>query len=103
MGILSTHRYFEEISQIETRRYVLKGVEVFQEDFGSDDHQIAYSFTAKELIVKGIDENNESLFSYEEIKKIESELYSDEDINKRGEKDGRDQGTDRSDDSRTAE
>jgi len=102
-GVLSIHRYFEEITQLETRRYILKGVNVYEEDYGSDDHSIIYKFIADELIVKGIDENCESLFTYEEVNKLEKELYPEEDINKinevvnkEGEEDGREWSNERS-------
>ena len=73
VGILSTHPYFEDIHTIETERYLLTGVEVQQEDFGSNDYNIKYTFTAEDLIVK--DE-----YVPEECKYlIENEMYSDED------------------------
>lgn len=72
-GILSTHPYFEEIHTIETERYLLTGVEVQQEDFGSNDYNIKYTFTAEDLIVKDD-------YVPEECKYlIENEMYSDED------------------------
>lgn len=73
VGILSTHPYFEDIHTIETERYLLTGVEVQQEDFGSNDYNIKYSFTAEDLIIKDD-------YVPEECKYlIENEMYSDED------------------------
>lgn len=73
VGILSTHPYFEDIHTIETERYLLTGVEVQQEDFGSNDYNIKYTFTAEDLIVKDD-------YVPEECKYlIENEMYSDED------------------------
>lgn len=73
VGILSTHPYFEDIHTIETERYLLTGVEVQQEDFGSNDYNIKYTFTAEDLIIKDD-------YVPEECKYlIENEMYSDED------------------------
>ena len=73
VGILSTHPYFDDIHTIETERYLLTGVEVQQEDFGSNDYNIKYTFTAEDLIVKDD-------YVPEECKYlIENEMYSDED------------------------
>lgn len=73
VGILSTHPYFEDIHTIETERYLLTGVEVQQEDFGSNDYNIKYTFTAEDLIVKDD-------YVPEECKYlIENEMYSNED------------------------
>lgn len=51
-GVLSTHEYIEQISVIETERYYLGGVDIFQEDFGSNDYNIIYHFRADNLIIK---------------------------------------------------
>ena len=48
-GKLATHRYLEEINSIESERFFLYGVKVFQESFGSEDFDIIYSFTANSL------------------------------------------------------
>ena len=73
VGILSTHPYFEDIHTIETERYLLTGVEVQQEDFGSNEYNIKYTFTVEDLIVKDD-------YIPEECKYlIENEMYSDED------------------------
>lgn len=73
VGILSTHPYFEDIHTIETERYLLTGVEVQQEDFGSNDYNIKYSFTAEDLIIKDDYVPEECKFL------IENKMYSDED------------------------
>jgi hypothetical protein len=70
-GQLATHKYFEEIFQIETDRYILKGVDIIQEAFGSEDFDILYTFTAKDIDVIG----GESIYSEDEIKKIEDKKY----------------------------
>jgi hypothetical protein len=52
-GAVSMHDYFEEINSIESDRYIVKGVEVIHEGFGSNDLRIAYTFKASELIING--------------------------------------------------
>lgn len=74
VGALATHYYFEEIKNIETYRYEIKGVEVLEEVFGSDDFDIVYNFKAKSLIVK----NSFSNLSEEEIKNIEDNIYDED-------------------------
>lgn len=72
-GILSTHDYIESIHTIETERYLLLGVQVFQEDFGTNDYDIKYSFSADNLVIKDD-------YVPDEVKVlIEYELYKDED------------------------
>lgn len=51
-GVLSTHDYIEQINIIETERYYLHGIEVYQEDFGSNDYNIIYHFRADSLVIK---------------------------------------------------
>lgn len=48
-GTFATHWYFEEITQLDTFRYEIKGVEVLEEIFGSDDFDIVYNFRAEEI------------------------------------------------------
>lgn len=81
-GFLSSIRYFEEITEIETRRFHLTGVKVIEESFGSDDHKILYTFVADGLEIKGIDKDNMSLYTNEELETIEQEVYPGEDIDK---------------------
>jgi hypothetical protein len=70
-GQLQTHRYFDEITSIESERYRVKGVTVFQESFGSDDFNIIYSFLADSLEVI----NGETNLTEEEIRLKEIEIY----------------------------
>ena len=44
-GMLKTHRYIEEIEMIECERFILTGVNVIAESFGSVDPFIVYNFT----------------------------------------------------------
>jgi hypothetical protein len=78
-GVLSTHLYFEDIKTIEMRRYKLTGVEVYQESYGSDDYNIGYFFTCKNIEVLGQDYNGAKFILYpSEMKMIEDEMYKDE-------------------------
>ena len=45
-GIFSTHDYIEELNTLESERYLLLGVKVFEETFGTNDYEITYDFTA---------------------------------------------------------
>lgn len=74
-GRMTTHKYIEDIDKIETHRYILKGVDVFKEVFGSDDFDILYEFIAKDYIVK----NGETNLSNELIESIEKKMYELED------------------------
>lgn len=51
-GLFTTHEYFEEIHTLESERYLLQGVEVIKESFGSNDYDIGYEFLIGNLIVK---------------------------------------------------
>lgn len=73
VGILSTHEYFPKINTIETERYYIVGVDVYQEDFGTNDYLIKYSFIADEIIIKDD-------YVPDECKVlIEDELFEEED------------------------
>lgn len=74
-GSMTTHRYIDDISKIESSRYILTGVEVYNEVFGSEDFNILYNFTAKDLCVK----NGETNLSEELIKELEKRFYGDDD------------------------
>lgn len=75
-GQLVTHQYFDEIYQIETDRYIIKGCSVVEEAFGSDDFNIAYTFIANECEVK------KDPLTQEEIDSIESKAYEYETADK---------------------
>lgn len=78
-GVLSTHLYFEEITKIETSRYILNGVEVYQESYGSDDYDIVYSFRSKDLIIKGEEYEGVKFILYpEEMEEIENKMYKND-------------------------
>lgn len=65
-GVFTTHYYIEEINTIESLRYKVTGVNVVEENFGSDDVNIVYIFTAKDLTIK----NGVSNLKFDTIKKI---------------------------------
>lgn len=72
-GQMSTHYYIEDISKIETHRYLLTGVEVYRETFGSDDFNILYEFKIKDYHVK----NGLTNLGNTIIESIEADLYSE--------------------------
>lgn len=75
-GQLATHKYFETIQEIETDRYILRGVEVTDETFGTNDFNILYEFEAQDWEVK------EEYLSEETIEMIEKEEYKDDEGDK---------------------
>ena len=77
LGQLATHKYFEEITKIETDRFILENVEVTDETFGTNDFNILYEF---EVHNYGWTIKEDSL-SEETIKKIELEEYKDDEGN----------------------
>lgn len=78
-GVFSTHLYFDDIEKLETNRFELIDVEVYKEVFGSDDYNILYYFTAKDLEVLGYKQNGATYILYgEEMKMIEDEMYKNE-------------------------
>ena len=48
-GILSTDTYIEEINTIFTDRFILNGVIVYYESFGTEENEVIYKFIAKEF------------------------------------------------------
>lgn len=73
-GQLATHRYFEDITSIESKRYQLEEIEVYQENYGSEDFDIVYSFRAGYFRVK----SGESHLDDEEIEEYENEIYNED-------------------------
>lgn len=51
-GLFTTHDYFEEIHTLESERFLLQGIEVVKESFGSNDYDIGYEFLIGNLIIK---------------------------------------------------
>lgn len=78
-GMFATHLYFDEIISLDTPRFKLTGVEVYEEDFGSDDYNILYSFKADNLEIFGAESNGAYYILYgEEMKMIEEEMYKND-------------------------
>lgn len=79
MGSFATHLYIEEIQSLESPRYKVEGIEVYQEVFGSDDYDIVYNFKAKslELLDTIVDGIGFILYS-SEMKKIEDVMYKNQ-------------------------
>ena len=82
-GIFSTHLYFEDITELETSRYKLTGVEVHTESFGSDDYDIVYHLRASHIEILG--ERNKEYETVhclyeEEQEAIEEIMYKDDHI-----------------------
>ena len=77
LGQLATHKYFEEITKIETDRFILENVEVTDETFGTNDFNILYEFEVHNYgwTIK------EGYLSEETIKRIELEEYKDDEGN----------------------
>lgn len=78
LGQLATHKYFEEITKIETDRFILENVEVTDETFGTNDFNILYEFEVHNYgwTIK------EDYLSKKTIKRIELEEYKDDEGNK---------------------
>jgi uncharacterized protein YheU (UPF0270 family) len=76
IGQLAIHEYIDHIVSIESARYLLKGVDVYREVYGTDDFNILYEFTLEEgtdVIVK------ESSLDKKKIELLKEREYSNED------------------------
>lgn len=51
-GYLMTKEYIEEIYMIETDRFAIYDVDVFQESFGSEEDDIVYTFVAQKFLLR---------------------------------------------------
>lgn len=58
-GVLAVHEYIEEITEIESERFIIKGVNVYKESFGSNEYLILYHFIAEDMDIKpdNLDDN----------------------------------------------
>lgn len=78
-GVLATHLYFEQIRSLQTPRFRIDGVQVYEEDFGSDDYNILYHFTADVIDILGVEKDGITICLYsEEMKQIEDEMYKND-------------------------
>ena len=74
-GEMQTHRYIESIDKIETHRYIVLGIDVLRETFGTDDFSVLYEFKANDYMVK----NGETNLSAKQIVEIETKLCRNSD------------------------
>lgn len=78
-GVFASHMYYESIKTLETDRFRVAGVHVYQEAFGSDDYNIMYYFTARSFQLKDIMNDGVGYILYsEEMKMIEDEMYKND-------------------------
>ena len=71
-GMFTTHDYIEELDTIESERYLIQDINVYEETFGSNDYEISYEFVAGSLTVK-------EDYIPEKVKiVVEADLYQDE-------------------------
>lgn len=70
-GELVTHGFYEDITSIETDRYIFEDVDVTAEEFASNDFMIRYEFFAESISIKG----GVSNLSEEIRKQIEDEYF----------------------------
>ena len=60
------------MNTLESERYLLLGVKVFEETFGTNDYEITYEFTAESLTIKDD-------YVPDKVKAVvEADLYQDE-------------------------
>lgn len=79
VGSLAIHEYVEAIDKIESSRYILDGVDVFKEVFGTNDFNILYEF---QLTEEGTFTVKDETLSKGKIEGILKEMYLNEDCNK---------------------
>lgn len=78
-GMFASHLYYEDIKSLESNRFKVSGVQVYEESFGSDDYNILYHFVANKFTLKDSVEDGIGYILYnEEIEQIENEMYKDE-------------------------
>lgn len=78
-GIFASHLYYEDIKTLESNRFKVSGVEVYQESFGSDDYDILYHFIADKFILKDTIQDGIGYILYsDEMEMIENEMYKND-------------------------
>ena len=78
-GIFASHLYYEDIKSLESSRFKVSGIQVYQESFGSDDSNILYHFIAEKLTLKDLMQDGIGYILYgEEMKMIEEEMYKND-------------------------
>lgn len=51
-GIFETNKYIEEISSLENERYLITGIDVYKEIYGSEDDVISYEFSFSSMVIQ---------------------------------------------------
>lgn len=51
-GIFETNKYIEEISSLENERYLITGIDVYKEIYGSEDDIISYEFSFSSMVIQ---------------------------------------------------
>ena len=59
-GAVELNKYFEEINIIETAKFLITGVQIISESFGTKDKKVVYEFIANKLDIR-IEELNKYL------------------------------------------
>ena len=78
-GTFASHLYYEDIKSLESNRFKVSGIQVYQEGFGSDDYNVIYNFVADKLILKDAMQDGIGYILYnEEMRMIENEMYKNE-------------------------
>lgn len=78
-GVFASHLYYEDIKSLESNRFKVSGVQVYQESFGSDDYNILYHFVADKFILKDVMNDGIGYILYgKEMEMIEEEMYKNE-------------------------
>ena len=80
-GSFMTHIYYEEIKTLETERYLITGIDVYEEMYGSDDYNIIYNFRAKDIKILGTvikEYGISTIVDPEEMDRIEDIMYKND-------------------------
>lgn len=80
-GSFMTHIYYEEIKTLETERYLITGIDVYEEMYGSDDYNIIYNFKAKDIKILGTvikEYGISTIVDPEEMDRIEDIMYKND-------------------------
>lgn len=78
-GVFSTHLYIEDINTLEMQRMKMENVDIYREDFGSDDYNMTYHFTCTSVTMNGVEEEGiYFIIDGEEMERIENIMYEKE-------------------------
>ena len=48
-GVFETNIYIDEITSLENERYLVQGIQVYKEAFGSEEDTVSYEFTFTDM------------------------------------------------------